>query len=269
MYFDKTPVTDKNKEELLDDIFSVAIDVDLGVDESIHLPGVMLRDSNDRMIGASWYEITDDNEFNFHIATTPEYQGRGIGEKIVVLTLDLYNDLKKDNPDLGFKVNVINQNLMRLLFRYNIMVQEDKRHPRHPFDDVFLMRFAPPRENFIAEAARNDPKAYFSAMNNGAEHAGLPTDKFITLFHEWASESLATLPEKQTNALRNTLLELPINQLHQHYLWEQLNKDAGQKIPFPKEHHRPLTENDMKRYIAPVVAEIKNNVDVIRPTMRR
>ena len=79
----------------------------------------------DKLIGATWIGFA--GVFSFDIVVDSNYQGIGIGSKLIDMVMDKYESrVKLSGGDYGIRVNVVNDNLKTYLINKYDLVEDEK-----------------------------------------------------------------------------------------------------------------------------------------------
>lgn len=73
-----------------------------------------------QVVGALWIE-TSNNEFSFDVAVDPNFQGKGIGEKLVKIAISEFDNYNIDG-DLTYKIDVTNPIMEKLLTKFGFHI---------------------------------------------------------------------------------------------------------------------------------------------------
>lgn len=78
-----------------------------------------------KLIGATWIGFA--GVFSFDIVVDSDYQGMGIGSKLIDMVMNKYKSrVKLSGVDYGIRVNVVNDNLKSYLIKKYDLVEDEK-----------------------------------------------------------------------------------------------------------------------------------------------
>jgi GNAT superfamily N-acetyltransferase len=97
----------------IDDAYKMAKKHDIGVlsDKEIYTVAI----SNDEVVGALWTSWLS-GEFSFDVVVREDFQGKGVGKKLVDIAIDTYNqDKEAYDEDAIMRIDVVNPKMEKML----------------------------------------------------------------------------------------------------------------------------------------------------------
>ena len=107
----------------IDDAYKMAKKYDIGVlsDKEIHTVAI----SNDEVVGALWTSWLS-GEFSFDVVVRDDFQGKGVGKRLVDIAIDTYNQDKEAFDEPIMKAYVVNKQIMvPLLLKKGFKVEKE------------------------------------------------------------------------------------------------------------------------------------------------
>lgn len=241
-FIDVSGYDKQQREALMDRVEDLAIMGEIGADIG-DTPVAVYESPEGELIGAGWSSEYN-GKIGFHLAVHPEHEGMGLGGEIANRMLSYTSKRLEEDPSLTFTVYVVNPEVMEMLFRRGMYVSLDCRDPDIPSDECVDMSMAPSHLAFFESAMRTSPEKYFDALQKGADTAGVPLENWAETMVNWGTTK--SIPDGTADAIRETVMALPLHSLHQHYLWEQINVNGGESRTFPIEHPRPDPASELE-----------------------